>query len=102
MKSLSDQFTDWVRTMPADEAYDYCAYGECAFSQFLRGNGLASNPECDDSTWSDGPNGAQHPMPSRIVEAVNPPGWTSISTFGALLHRLESTPRDDRDIGGGL
>lgn len=72
MKSLTDQFADWVNTKPADEAYDYLNPNACAFYQFAVAFGIP-NPVRDGSD-----------IPPRIEDALNDVPMT----FGALADRL--------------
>lgn len=39
-KALVDQFADWVRTKPVDEAYEYFSVCNCACGQFFDEMGL--------------------------------------------------------------
>lgn len=79
MKSLTDQFADWVATKPADEAYNYIAASKCAVTQFAREMGYSHL--VDQSKLYGGV------IPFEMYTAVNfggPEDWT----FGALSHRL--------------
>lgn len=85
MQSLTEQFKAWVRTKPADKAYDYGSNRRCAFCQFLQEHGYASQPWVGGSFWTDD-YGADHPIPSDLIEALV--AWT----FGDLAERLDEQP----------
>lgn len=95
MKSLTDQFTDWARTKPADEAYDYCDNHNCAFAQFLIANGLAEQPAVTADDWYDAAISftGYREVPRCVSDALSafsfnlPHGGR---TFGALASRLSN------------
>ena len=84
MKSLYDQFADWVKLQPADAEYDYTDNCGCALYLFLHEAGY--NPaSVAPRFWraKSAPHEAIRFAP-RLEEAVFLEPWT----FGALAERL--------------
>lgn len=83
MRDLKSQFTDWVRTKPADERYDYCDPFNCALAQFGREVGyphLVGAPT------------AAIDLGERIHGVLNSGFSGNTPTFGALASRLSPNP----------
>lgn len=82
MKGLTEQFTDWVRTKPADEAYDYENISGCAMYCFLKAAGYPVEVCGGYGDWWD-IHGTRHLV-------ALPPSALSAEprTFGALADRL--------------
>lgn len=85
MKGFDQQVADWARTKPADEAYDYGDYRNCALCQFLKENGFAADPRVGGLGWRDG-NGPRTPYSIEFAMAL----LEYPTTFGALADRLSS------------
>lgn len=81
MKSLREQFVDWVRTKPANEEYDFTKSDLCAFAQFGEFMGVPAlvGPPGTQKIWE---------MGLEDVLAGSP------QTFGALAHRLSSPKQE--------
>ena len=69
------EFLDWVRTKPADEAYDYSSLDNCAISQFARYAGFELHGE-ERNLFESGAGG--------MAACLKP------NTFGALATRLQA------------
>lgn len=90
MQSLTDQFKAFVKSKPADEAYDSADYSTCALGQF----------GCRDMTFY---NCEDKGIPQEVyVAAAYPPEddaeWfaaASYFTFGALADRLEKLTAEE-------
>jgi len=69
-----DQFKDWLRTMPAEEEYDYFDKEDCAFARFQKANGAFVRGLVAEE------------LPTEIWDPLADRPWT----YGALLSRLEA------------
>lgn len=78
MKSLRDQFVDWLETKPADERYHYWDSDRCPITQFGQGAGYI------DPDQSFGFSDALCGLHNNGYEALKAHPWT----FGALRQRL--------------
>jgi hypothetical protein len=86
VKSFEQQFTDWVRSKPADEAYDYSDVLNCALCQFLRETGMAKAPLVGGYRWTeDDAETGWHYFDVKLDDAV----CAGPHTFGALAERLQ-------------
>ncbi len=82
MKSLTQQFTDWVNTKPADEPYNWYAICGCALFQFYDAHGYPI-AHVGSGTWVDhGGNG--HAVPAGLGDLCS----QQPHTFGGLASRL--------------
>lgn len=80
MKSLKEQFVDWVKQQPTDEEYDYWDSRKCACGRFCESTGL-------DWLGDDAANNARCRIePDLRLHLIAWP-WS----FGALAQRLEAT-----------
>jgi hypothetical protein len=84
MKSMIEQFADFVASKPADEEYTYSDNYGCAFCQFLDWSGIKHDGVGGDY-WSGG-DGAEHPMDFRLHRSLS----SRPHTFGALAERLRT------------
>ena len=90
------EFLDWVRTKPADEAYDYNDPSDCAICQFLRDAGRCDRPSVGTTVWNrlghlfDG--GPTYTLPAHVSKASMGRDEDAVSdwTFGALATRLQA------------
>lgn len=86
MQNLSDQFTVWVASQPADEQYDYFNECHCACGQFFTFIGLAEQVNRDDPA-NDGKTALRDRIETRFMEEL----IAHPRTFGQLAARLEAT-----------
>lgn len=80
MKSLKQQFLDFCRAKPVDEAYDYWSFTHCAVMEFAKLNGYVA----EENSIGDAPNNIYN-LHDEIRKALcNRP-----HNYGALTKRLE-------------
>lgn len=82
MKSLEQQFVDWVAKQPANAEYDYGDVENCAIVRGLRELGYPVRSAAG-AYWRD-TDFVKHPLDGRLNSAASQ--WPY--TFGALTARL--------------
>src|SRR4249919_1111481 len=78
----------WARSKPADEAYDYGDFKNCAVCRFLRDSGRCDDPAVSSNHWRDRKRrdgGGHHYFDNRIRLAAK----EYPTTFDAFADRLE-------------
>jgi hypothetical protein len=83
MKSLYDQFADWVRMQPAEDEYCYIDTGGCAFATFLGAQGIPFESVGGEEWYGPGMR-ALHKLPAHVADAL----VIKPRTYGALAERL--------------